>query len=96
MPRRVFEVWCARRGIPPNVVNTFGSREAAERSCEYTHEVLNEFADPLNPWRVWVENKRGTGRDSNPRIQRGAASQSDTSELHAGLRSGGADAESDQ
>lgn len=61
---RVYEVYSGRSGIPPVQVGTsYKSAEIAERVRANTEKELNEFADPRNPWCVWVESKKDKPND---------------------------------
>lgn len=55
---RVYEVWCGRPGFKPGMLISYDNPETANRVREHQLEILNRDADPANPWRVWVENKR--------------------------------------
>ena len=61
---RLYEVYCGRPGVPPVQVGApYKSAEIAERVRANTEKELNEFADPRNPWRVWVESKKDKPND---------------------------------
>lgn len=61
---RMYEVFCGRPGVPPFQVGApYKSAAIAERVRANTEKELNEFADPRNPWRVWVESKKDKPND---------------------------------
>lgn len=62
---RRYYVWQGRHGVEPSLVipHPFQTPEAAERVRVKTEQQLNELADPGNPWRVWVENRKDKPND---------------------------------
>ena len=66
----VFQVWCGRHGEKPGLLITYTNGETAHKVRELQEQQLNEENNSGNPWRVWVEKKRGDYDALERRAQR--------------------------